>query len=70
MENFRIVLNEIEGFIDNQDGATESQLKSLWNGLSNAITDYEFEIKNSNAVEIWNNAQNMEFKEFINWMDN
>ncbi len=36
MENFRIVLNEIEGFIDNQDGATESQLKSLWNGLSNA----------------------------------
>ncbi len=37
----RGVLNKIQAFIEYGNGATESELKSLWNDLSIAITELE-----------------------------
>lgn len=41
MENFRKVLNKISNYIDTQDSVAENQLKTLWNELSDAITEHE-----------------------------
>lgn len=37
----RTVLNEIQNLIEKGNGATESELKTLWNQLSDAITQSE-----------------------------
>jgi len=36
---YRTILNEIQHLIEKGNGATEVELKQLWNGLSNAITE-------------------------------
>lgn len=41
MDKFRLILNEIQDCIEMQNGATESQLKTLWNDLSDAISENE-----------------------------
>lgn len=41
MKGFRSVLKKIQTCIEAQNGATESQLKDIWNELSNAITENE-----------------------------
>jgi len=41
MENFRLVLDKIQDCIEMQNGVTESQLKTIWNDLSEAITENE-----------------------------
>ena len=41
MDKFRLVLNKLQGLIDEGDGAYEGDLKALWNNLSDAITDKE-----------------------------
>ena len=38
---YRTILNEIQHLIEKGNGATEVELKQLWNGLSNAITETE-----------------------------
>jgi hypothetical protein len=47
MEKFRIILDKIQTCIELQCGATESQLKSIWNDLSDAITECESNPANS-----------------------
>ncbi len=53
MEKFREVLNDIARQIEYGKGATEPELKHLWNKLSWAITDYEntIEIKQPEATK-------------------
>lgn len=41
MTTFRVILNEIKTLIEKGNGATEVELKQLWNELSNAITETE-----------------------------
>jgi hypothetical protein len=41
MEVFREILENVHGLIENGNGATESDLRGLWNDLSNAISDHE-----------------------------
>jgi DnaJ-class molecular chaperone len=41
MDKFRLVLNKIQDCIEMQNGATESQLKTIWNDLSDAISESE-----------------------------
>ena len=41
MEKLRLVLSKIETCIELQNGATESQLKSMWNDISDFITEQE-----------------------------
>ncbi len=41
MKQFRLILDKIQDCIEIQNGATESQLKTIWNDLSNAITEME-----------------------------
>jgi len=43
MNKFRLVLNKLQGLIDEGDGAYEGDLKALWNDLSDAITAREKE---------------------------
>jgi len=38
---YRTILNEIQSLIEKGNGATEPELKVLWNQLSNAITQTE-----------------------------
>lgn len=40
-KSLRIVLDKIQTCIELQNGATESQLKDLWNDISSAITEIE-----------------------------
>lgn len=41
MDKFRLVLEKIRTCIEMQNGATGSQLKAIWNDLSEAITENE-----------------------------
>ena len=41
MNKLREILNQIQSLIDLRGAATESELKSLWNDLSTAITELE-----------------------------
>ena len=41
MEKFRSILNKIQDCIKMQNGATESQLKAIWNDLSDAVSECE-----------------------------
>lgn len=41
MEKFRLILNKIKDCIEMQNGATESQLKAIWNDLSDAVSECE-----------------------------
>ena len=41
MEKFRDILVEIQSLVEGGHGATESDLKGLWNSLSTAITNQE-----------------------------
>lgn len=41
MEKFRLILDKIQDCIEMQNGATESQLKTIWNDLSDAISESE-----------------------------
>lgn len=41
MDKIRLVLNKIQNCIEMQNGATESQLKTIWNDLSDAISESE-----------------------------
>jgi len=50
MEEFRLILRKIQDCIELQNGATEGQLKDLWNDLSNAITNSELKILNIPVV--------------------
>lgn len=50
MDEFRLILRKIQDCIELQNGATEGQLKDLWNDLSNAITESEFKILNKHFV--------------------
>lgn len=38
---YRTILNEIQSLIEKGNGATETELKALWNQLSDAITQKE-----------------------------
>ena len=41
MEKLRLVLKKIQDCIEMQQGATESQLKAIWNDISDSITEHE-----------------------------
>ena len=41
MNQLREILNEIQTLIECGNGATENELKSLWNNLSTTITELE-----------------------------
>jgi len=40
-DRFRDVLNEVQRYIETNGGATESEMKTIWNSLSCAITESE-----------------------------
>lgn len=40
-DKFRDVLNEVQRYIETNGGATESEMKAIWNSLSCAITSSE-----------------------------
>ncbi len=40
-DKFRDVLNEVQRYIETNGGATESEMKAIWNSLSCAITESE-----------------------------
>jgi hypothetical protein len=41
-DDLRLILSKIQDCIEMQNGALESQLKSIWNDLSDAITARDF----------------------------
>jgi hypothetical protein len=66
MEKFRIILDKIQTCIELQCGATESQLKSIWNDLSDAITECESNLANSKPA----NCDIPDISNCPAWLDN
>jgi hypothetical protein len=83
MDKFRLILSKIHDCIELQNGATESQLKTIWNDLSDAISESERGQNNDTSdsglhlqrvsvslptpEEIWEKADEMLPSEFTEW---
>lgn len=50
MKRFRETLSEIEDCINSKRYETDSELKSIWNNLSSAITEFESRPRNAQEV--------------------
>lgn len=62
---YRAILNEIQSLIERGNGATESELKALWNKLSDTITQAE-QFNTANIVGYYWLLPNGEVSNIIN----
>ena len=64
-DRFRDILNDVQRYIETNGGATESEMKAIWNSLSCAITESERRQPTAEGAEEFLRRHNISGHDFV-----